>query len=726
MRIDITVGTKVLGASVMAGAVTAAVGAVAWLAPRLGLGDGPGWALGAGLGAGLVTALSGTVVSRLVARAIRDVVAEAGRIRDAVRAGDLRARADEQRIDPEFRPIVVAIDETLEAFAGPFEKTSVALERFSRGDLPGKMERPFPGDFDRQRVALDALIDVVLMRNEDLKALLAGAAAGRLDVRADVRRYPGYNGKMIAGINDLLDAIVRPVEVAAGRIEALSEGELPPRIDEDFRGRFGELKASVNRLVEVMELRNQDLGMLIGAATEGRLGVRADPGRYRGSNGKLFQGVNEMLDAIVRPLRQAEAVVDQLARGETPPPLEQAWPGELDALRVDLNRCSAAIADLVAQVSLATSAGQRGELARRVEAGRSPGAYGEVLRGVNGMLDAMAAPVLEAVGALERYAARDLTARMAGDHAGEYGRLRRAVDATGAALDEALAQVLGSVGQISSASAQIAASSQAVAAGASTQSAALSRTGESLTEVGTRSRQASEHAREAEALSRAARQAAEQGGEAVARMTGAMGSIRASAEGTSQIIRDINDIAFQTNLLALNAAVEAARAGEAGRGFAVVAEEVRSLALRSKEAAQKTEALIRESVRQAGEGEGVAKVVAVKLGEIQAGVRQVTAFVADISSAARAQAGGIEAVQRAVGELDRVTQQNAASAEQSSASAAELAGQAEALSRLVEGFRLGDAAHGAGAVTAPRALSPLAARPPPGRPAAVGGRRLAR
>ena len=86
-------------------------------------------------------------------------------------------------------------------------------------------------------------------------------------------------------------------------------------------------------------------------------------------------------------------------------------------------------------------------------------------------------------------------------------------------------------------------------------------------------------------------------------MTGAMGKIKASAEGTSQIIKDINEIAFQTNLLALNAAVEAARAGDAGRGFAVVAEEVRSLALRSKEAANKTEALIRESVKQAVEGE---------------------------------------------------------------------------------------------------------------------------
>ena len=112
--------------------------------------------------------------------------------------------------------------------------------------------------------------------------------------------------------------------------------------------------------------------------------------------------------------------------------------------------------------------------------------------------------------------------------------------------------------------------------------------------------------------------------DAMAEMGGAMDKIRASAEGTSQIIKDINEIAFQTNLLALNAAVEAARAGEAGRGFAVVAEEVRSLALRSKEAANKTEALIQESVRQTGEGASTAKLVGEKLTEISGIVGKVS------------------------------------------------------------------------------------------------------
>jgi len=176
----------------------------------------------------------------------------------------------------------------------------------------------------------------------------------------------------------------------------------------------------------------------------------------------------------------------------------------------------------------------------------------------------------------------------------------------------------------------------------------------------------------------------------VDQMQGAMVRIRASAEGTSQIIRDINDIAFQTNLLALNAAIEAARAGEAGRGVAVVAEEVRSLALRSKEAASKTEALIRESVQQAGEGETTSRHVAGKLSEIVGAVAKVTEVVTEIAGAAQEQARGIDEVHQAVADMDRITMQNAASAEESSSAASELSGQAEELESMVGTFELGE------------------------------------
>jgi methyl-accepting chemotaxis protein len=203
-------------------------------------------------------------------------------------------------------------------------------------------------------------------------------------------------------------------------------------------------------------------------------------------------------------------------------------------------------------------------------------------------------------------------------------------------------------------------------------------------------------------------------------MSVAMAKIKSSAEGTSQIIKDINEIAFQTNLLALNAAVEAARAGEAGRGFAVVAEEVRSLALRSKEAAMKTEELIKESVRQAGEGETTSREMAGKLSEILDGIEKVSGIVNEISASAKEQSAGVDQINRAVADMNKVTQQNAANSEESSSAAAELSSQSEELAAMVSSFQLSRAG---GAPAHVRSASPASAKAK--RPNGGNGRSVA-
>jgi methyl-accepting chemotaxis protein len=167
-----------------------------------------------------------------------------------------------------------------------------------------------------------------------------------------------------------------------------------------------------------------------------------------------------------------------------------------------------------------------------------------------------------------------------------------------------------------------------------------------------------------------------------------MGKIRASAEGTSQIIKDINEIAFQTNLLALNAAVEAARAGEHGRSFTVVAADVRNLAQRSGIAAKEIKSLIGDSVAQVDNGSVLAEQAGKTMSDIVVSVKRVTDIMGEITAASEEQSGGIEQVHLAIGQMDEMTQQNAALVEQAAAAAESLHDQAEKLSQIVSVFKL--------------------------------------
>ena len=237
--------------------------------------------------------------------------------------------------------------------------------------------------------------------------------------------------------------------------------------------------------------------------------------------------------------------------------------------------------------------------------------------------------------------------------------------------------------QVASASSQVSSASQSLAEGSTEQAAGLQETSSSLEEMSSMTKQNADNAQQANTLSSEARKAADSGSESMGRMSGAINDIQRSSEETAKIIKVIDEIAFQTNLLALNAAVEAARAGEAGKGFAVVAEEVRNLAMRSAEAAKNTASMIEESVKNSQNGVDIAGEVAKALEEIVTGVGKATDLVGEIAAASQEQAQGIDQVNTAMAQMDKVTQQNAANAEESASASEELNAQAEQMNNVV-------------------------------------------
>ena len=254
--------------------------------------------------------------------------------------------------------------------------------------------------------------------------------------------------------------------------------------------------------------------------------------------------------------------------------------------------------------------------------------------------------------------------------------INRALRAISTTIQQGSEQVAAAAGQVSS-------TSQSLAEGASEQAASLEETSSSLEEMASMAKRNAENVQQAKELSGQTRVAADTGTNDMQEMKQAMDAIKASSDDVAKIIKTIDEIAFQTNILALNAAVEAARAGEAGAGFAVVADEVRNLAQRSAQSAKETATKIEESIAKSIHGVQISEKVATSLNAIAEKTRKVDSIVAEIATASNEQRQGVDQVNLAVGQMDKVTQSTASNAEETSAAAEELNAQSITLKDAV-------------------------------------------
>ena len=301
-------------------------------------------------------------------------------------------------------------------------------------------------------------------------------------------------------------------------------------------------------------------------------------------------------------------------------------------------------------------------------------------------------PLLQANTLASSIAQGDLSVQIDTSRGDEFGDLMRSLSSMNESLGRMVHQVRQSTDSIATASAEIASGNNDLAQRTEQTSSNLQSTASSMDQLTSAVQQSADNARQASALAANASTVAERGGAVVSQVVSTMEEINVSSRKISDIIGVIDGIAFQTNILALNAAVEAARAGEQGRGFAVVASEVRSLAQRSAEAAKEIKGLIGTSVEKVASGTKLVSDAGDTMNDIVQSVRKVADMIGEITASANEQSSGIAHVNSAVGNLDQMTQQNAALVEESAAAAESLRDQANQLSQAVAVFKISGSA----------------------------------
>jgi len=297
-------------------------------------------------------------------------------------------------------------------------------------------------------------------------------------------------------------------------------------------------------------------------------------------------------------------------------------------------------------------------------------------------------PLNHAVLIAQTVAAGDLTSHIDSSGRDETAQLLQALKTMNDKLQQIVQRIQKGTDTIATATSEIATGNMDLSSRTEEQAGALEETASAMEQLTSTVKQNADNAHQANQLAQSASSIAQQGGNVVGQVVNTMESISTSSRKIVEIISVIDGIAFQTNILALNAAVEAARAGEQGRGFAVVASEVRSLAQRSASAAREIKQLINDSVATVDNGNRLVEQAGVTMDQVVSSVRDVTAIVAEITTASKEQSVGIEQINVAITHMDSATQQNAALVEQAAAAAQSLENQTSALLQTIAFFKV--------------------------------------
>ncbi|TCO73138.1 methyl-accepting chemotaxis protein [Marinisporobacter balticus] len=573
----------------------------------------------------------------MIARIISNPVKKLTEASEKLAVGDVDVKIDMDTKD-EIGNLAISFKKMVENI----KNQENVVNKIAKGE---KVERiVIKSEKDILNKGLNVMIQTIEGLFEEVNLLTEAINQGKLDKRGNIDKFNGQWAEIVSGINNLIYEFVAPINITSEYIERISKGDIPPKITDNPNGDFKKINDSLNQCIDAINALIDDTAMLVEVGTEGRLNTRADASKHGGDFGRIVQGINKTLDAVIEPVKEASDVLKEMSKGN---------------LKVHM-------------------------------VGNYLGDHAEIKHALNNTISTIVTYINEISEILTQMAQGNLNVGINADYKGDFIEIKDSLNEIIVSLNEVLGDINAASEQVAAGSKQVSDSSQALSQGSAEQASSIEEITASITQIAAQTKQNALNSNKANELALTAKVDAENGNHQMKQMLKAMEEINESSANISKIIKVIDEIAFQTNILALNAAVEAARAGQHGKGFAVVAEEVRNLAARSANAAKETTGLIEGSIKKADIGTKITDDTAVALENIVKVIGNVANIVGDIASASNEQATGVMQVNQAIDQVSKVIQMNTATAEESAAASEELSSQSELLKDRVMIFKLKD------------------------------------
>ncbi|MDT4289207.1 methyl-accepting chemotaxis protein [Methylomonas sp. MO1] len=371
---------------------------------------------------------------------IKALLAEMDHMATEHEKGDIDVVVDQQKFHGSFKTVAKGVNDMVNGHIAVKKMAMNCFVEFGKGNLDADVEK-LPG----KKKFINDTIDVV--RNNiralvvDAEMLSTAAVEGRLATRADASKHQGDFRKIVEGVNNTLDAVIGPLNVAAEYVDNIAKGAIPAKITDHYNGDFNTIKNNLNTCIDAVNALVADANRLSTAAVEGRLATRADASQHQGDFRKIVEGVNSTLDAVIGPLNVAAEYVDNISRGAIPAKITDHYNGDFNTIKNNLNNCIDAISSMVAEAAALEKAAIEGRLATRADASQYQGDYRKIVEGVNNTLDAVIGPLNVAAEYVDNISRGAIPAKITDTYNGDFNTIKNnlntCIDAVNALVADA-------------------------------------------------------------------------------------------------------------------------------------------------------------------------------------------------------------------------------------------------------------------------------------------------